>query len=185
MDATMEAKLRELLDREEIRQVYMRYGRGLDRHDIELVRSCYFDDAIEDHFHFVGNPDDFIDWAIDGSKPAISHQHNITNSYCDLDGDDAHCETYHLCVIVNPKPPHMLASGRYVDHFQRRNGEWRIANRVVIVDRAFDLQEAAILATLPPAYGPGEVKPSFRDRKDVSYQRPLRPRQPREKKAVQ
>ena len=39
MDAEMEKKLRELIDRDEIRQVMMRYGRGLDRLDFELARS--------------------------------------------------------------------------------------------------------------------------------------------------
>ena len=49
MDAAMEKKLRELIDRQEIWQVLQNYGRGLDRFDRELLRSCYFDDAIDDH----------------------------------------------------------------------------------------------------------------------------------------
>jgi hypothetical protein len=43
MDAALEQKLREMIDRQEIWQVMMRYGRGLDRFDRELVRSCYWD----------------------------------------------------------------------------------------------------------------------------------------------
>ncbi len=53
IDADLEKKLRELLDRDEIRQVMMRYARGLDRLDFELTRSCYWDDATEDHGSFV------------------------------------------------------------------------------------------------------------------------------------
>ena len=49
MDAALEKKLREMVDRQEIWQVLLRYGRGLDRFDVEMARSCYFDDAIEDH----------------------------------------------------------------------------------------------------------------------------------------
>ena len=54
MDAVMEKKLGEIIDRHEIWQVLLRYGRGLDRFDRELVRSCYFDDAIDDHDNYVG-----------------------------------------------------------------------------------------------------------------------------------
>ena len=46
----------ELVDRHEIHQVLLRYARGLDRLDNALARSCYWDDAIEDHGHFVGTP---------------------------------------------------------------------------------------------------------------------------------
>lgn len=179
MDEQLEAKLRELVDRNEIWQVLQRYGRGLDRFDVELVRSCYFDDAIDDHGHFVGDPDSFIEWANQTSAPFVSTQHAIMNHYCELDGDDAWCETYYHFTGVAPQPPHLVSTGRYIDHFQRRDGEWRIANRVTIVESQFDASDAHFLKDMPPAYGPGETCPASRDRNDVSYQRPLRPRQPK------
>ena len=46
MDAELERKLRELVDRQEIHQVMLKYARGLDRLDFELARSCYWGDAI-------------------------------------------------------------------------------------------------------------------------------------------
>ncbi len=67
-----------------------------------------------------------------------------------------------------------MSTGRYVDHFQKRNGEWRIANRVTVVDRSFAIDDHAAMA-MPSPYGPGE-HPAAHDRSDVSYQRPLRPR---------
>jgi len=179
MDAALEKKLREMVDRHEIWQVMMRYGRGLDRLDVELARSCYFDDAIEDHGHFVGTPDDFIQWANQASLSFESIQHGLMNHICELDGDNAHCETYFLFTGVAAKPPHLLAMGRYIDHFQRRNSEWRIANRVMILERNIELFDNRALAHLPSAYRDGEVQPATRDRNDVSYQRPLRPRKPR------
>lgn len=179
MDAAMELKLREMLDRHEIWQVLLRYARGLDRIDIPLVRSCYFDDAIEDHSRFVGNPDGFIAWANDITRSYTATQHALLNHVCDLKGDEAHCETYFLFTGVAAKPPHFLSTGRYIDHFQKRNGEWRIANRVAIVEGTFDVDESQYSALLPPAYGPGEVCPASRDASDVSYQRPVQPRRPR------
>src|SRR5215475_2470318 len=105
MDAAMQAKLRAMIDRDEIYQVLLRYGRGLDRFDIELARSCYFDDAIDDHFRFIGYPDDFIAWANAASEMYISTQHAILNHVCDLQGDDAYCETYFQFIGVAEKPP--------------------------------------------------------------------------------
>jgi hypothetical protein len=179
MDSQLEAKLREVADREDIRQVLMRYARGLDRVDNALARSCYWDDAIEDHGLFIGSPDDFISWADSTTLMFESTQHGILNHFCELKGNDAHCETYFLFTGLAKQPPHLLSTGRYIDHFQRRNGEWRIANRVTIVESKLALANFDFARDMPPAYGPGEICPATRDRNDVSYQRPLRPRQPR------
>lgn len=180
MDTSMETQLREMIDRHEIWQVLLRYGRGLDRVDDELARSCYFEDAIEDHGRFIGHRDAFIEWVNQVSLSFVSTQHAITNHSCDLDGDDAYCETYYQFTGVAEQEPHFMSTGRYIDHFQRRNGEWRIANRVTIVEGTFELARARLGADLPPAYGPGETCPATRDRSDVSYHRPPQPRPARD-----
>jgi SnoaL-like domain len=172
-----DTKLQELIDRQEIWQVLQRYGRGLDRLDVELARSCYFDDAIEDHGTFVGSPDQFIEWANQTTRAFLSTHHNVMNHHCDLDGDDAYAETYYLFIGVAERAPHLLSMGRYVDHFQRRQGEWRIANRVAIIEKNFDLPDSQLYA-LETVPGAAERPRSKRDRQDVSYQRPLKPRQP-------
>lgn len=179
MKAELEDKLRELIDRQAIWQVMLRYGRGLDRLDSEMARSCYFDDAIDDHGHFVGHPDGFVEWANQVSLRYVATQHGLLNHYCDLDGDNAYCETYFLFSGINEQSPHFMSTGRYVDHFQKRDGEWRIANRVTIVEGTYDVPESLVSAAMPPAYGPDEHYPATRDRNDVSYHRPPRPRQPR------
>jgi hypothetical protein len=178
MDAATEQKLREMIDRHEIWQVMMRYGRGLDRFDRPLVRSCYWDEATEDHGTFVGDVESFIDWANMTSGYFIRHHHGMQNHYCDLQGDDAYCETYYLFVGVSEGPLHSMSIGRYIDHFQKRGGEWRIANRVCLVEGNFELPDSALAAQSPTWYGGTEVQPNARDRTDVSYQRPPIPRKP-------
>jgi hypothetical protein len=42
----------------------MTYSRGIDRLDRELLMSVYHEDAIDDHGVFVGNREEFADWAI-------------------------------------------------------------------------------------------------------------------------
>ena len=178
MDTDLERKLAEIVDRHEIHQVMLRYARGLDRLDNELALSCYWDDAIEDHGHFVGSPDGFIPWA-DGTTLRFEvTQHAILNHFCDLEGDDAYCETYYQFTGVNAQPPHFGSTGRYIDHFQKRGGEWRIANRVTIVEGTFDIPQAAQTAQLPSAYSEDQPCQAARDRTDVSYHRPPVPRQP-------
>jgi hypothetical protein len=182
MDADLEHRLREQLDRDEIWRVMQRYGRGLDRLDFELARSCYWDDCIEDHGSFVGTPDDFIPWADQNTLHYQSSQHGLLNHFCDLVGDDAYCETYYLFTGVAAQPPHFMSTGRYIDHFQKRAGangpEWRIANRVCIIEGKFDLPDSAISAGFPPAYTEAEPCQAARDRRDVSYHRPPVPRRP-------
>lgn len=180
MDADLEARLRDLLDRDAIFQVLLRYARGLDRLDNELVRACYWDDAIEDHGQFVGTPDGFIAYADHVTLMFETAQHGLLNHVCDLQGDDAYCETYYQFTGVTPGDgPNLVSTGRYVDHFQRRGSTWRIANRVALVESQMDVPKAAMLAHLPPAYSAEAPCQARRDRGDVSYDRPPVPRRPK------
>ncbi|MEW9854651.1 nuclear transport factor 2 family protein [Novosphingobium sp. M1R2S20] len=173
-----EAQLAELMDRHEIHQVLLRYARGLDRLDNELVRSCYWDDAIEDHGHFVGTPDDFISWADGTTLMFEATQHAILNHVCELQDQDAYCETYYHFSGTTVEGPHFMSTGRYVDHFQKRDGEWRIANRVTLVEGTYDVPRAGLAPSPSTAYTPDAPCQAARDRTDVSYHRPPRPRSP-------
>ncbi len=172
-------QIQSLLDRAAIWQVLQNYARGLDRLDTALTRSCYWDDCIEDHGHFVGTPDDFIPWANDVSRSFASSQHGLLNHTCDLQGDDAYTETYFQFTGIRATSPHFLSTGRYIDHFQKRGGEWRFKNRITIVEGKFDLPESAPIAGMPPAYTADEPSQARRDAGDVSYHRPPVPRSPK------
>lgn len=180
MDAELEAKLREIVDRHEIWTLLLRFARGLDRLDRDMVRSIYWDDAIEDHHSYIGTPDGFIDWAMGYTRESNSVQHHgLSNHFCEIDGDDAHSETYFTFISENLTPPHQLSIGRYADHFQRRGGVWKIANRVTMIEKNFTLE------TLPgdelrmrEEWTCGPLLPNTRARDDFSYQRPVMPRRP-------
>ena len=49
IDEKTERALRVLLDKQEIHEVLMRYCRGIDRCDAELLHSVYHPDATDDH----------------------------------------------------------------------------------------------------------------------------------------
>lgn len=180
IDAELERKLREQIDRSEIHRVMLRYARGLDRLDNALARACYWDDAIEDHGHFVGTPDDFLIYADRTTLMFESVQHAILNHICDLQGDEAFAETYfQFTGVTAGEGANFVSTGRYVDHFQKRGGEWRIAGRVAIVESQMDVPKSAMLAAMPSAYTQDEPCQAARDRTDVSYHRPPVPRRPR------
>jgi hypothetical protein len=59
VEASLEAKLRALVDKDEIRDVLYRYSRAVDRCDRELLASSYWPDAGDNHGFFVGNAHEF------------------------------------------------------------------------------------------------------------------------------
>lgn len=169
----LEVQIRALQDRQAIHDCIVRYCRGVDRMDRELLLSAYHPDAIDDHGLFVGGPEAFADYflAFHGENQSAT-QHIITNHYCELDGDMAHCESYWLFAAMNRQgPPLSLGGGRYIDRMERREGRWAIAARKCLMDwqgkpGEYDLTPEQFQLTL----GAGA---SVRDRSDPSYERPL------------
>lgn len=164
--------VRTLLDRQEILDCIHRYCRGVDRLDAALLASAYHSDAIDDHGIFQGPVADFIAWAFDGHRRNHhGHQHYVTNHTCELDGDQAHAETYFVMVGRNiDGTPLTLHGGRYLDRFERRDGRWAIAYRASLLEWVGGLADPEL-----PAVERIQPGPIARDHSDLSYRRPLRP----------
>ncbi len=64
--------------------------------------------------------------------------HVVANIVTQLDQDKAAVESYVYAIHRTPGadgvPRDMIGAGRYLDRFERRNDEWRIAKRRVLVD---------------------------------------------------
>ena len=128
--------MQRLLDDREIRDVLLRYCRGVDRMDLELVRSCYWPDAVDDHGAFRGGVDDFLAW-IGRLLPRYDvTTHLLHNCLVELhptDPDVARVETYGVAehqTAGGPPELNLTIAFRYLDRFERRDGEWRIADRL-------------------------------------------------------
>jgi hypothetical protein len=129
---------RRLVDEAAIRQVVASYARGIDRLDLELVRDCYHPDATDRHPGFDGRRDDYIEWL----RSMLAHQtltmHVMANTLVDLVGDQAAVETYGVAYHAGDPPENerwnFAAGFRYLDRFERRDGRWRIADRVVAME---------------------------------------------------
>ncbi len=132
-----DTRLEAFLSKQEIREVVMRYCRGIDRMDRELVRSCYHPDAIEVHGSFRGDIEGYIAWVWKLLGRYTSTMHFIGNVLIELAGELARCESYGIAFhsTESGEPKHNLVTGfRYIDRFERRDGAWRIARRVTATE---------------------------------------------------
>jgi hypothetical protein len=164
--ASVGPELRNLLDRQAILDCLNRYNRGVDRCDEELLLSAYHSDATECHGTFTGPPAEFARSIRPAQQSWAGSQHHITNHLVQIEDDVAHAETYFLVVSQRRgEDTAGFVGGRYLDRLERREGEWRIALRVVVIDVGAD-------AKARPA--PKRIAEPRQDRSDPSYQRPLR-----------
>jgi len=162
------AALQALLDKEAIREVSLRYTRGIDRHDDALLASAYHADALDDHGAFIGPGDAFVEYANRAhAQNWVCHQHYVTNQTIDLTGDTAHCESYFLAVLKRPDGICDMVGGRYVDRVERRDGRWAVAARICMVE--WNVEAGPNSAPLDPDMF---VRGAW-DRADPSYRRPL------------
>jgi hypothetical protein len=172
MTDALHAQLWEMKDRSDIHDCMQRYARGMDRQDRALLRSAYHDGAIDDHVGFVGDVEDFIDWAFAYHSMQTRYQHFLLNHFAEIDGDAAHAETYYLFVGTDKQPAnHMtISGGRYVDRLERRDGRWAIVARVCVVE--WNTESTSQLTDEIIAMVPA-IRPATHDRTDPSYDRPL------------
>ena len=132
------AALAELLDKQAIHEVVLRYCRGIDRMDEALVRSCYHPDATDTHGAFDGTIDEFVEWAFRLLGRYASTMHLVANHLSTVVGDAAVAETYGISHhrSDDPDPRRNLTVGfRYLDRLERRDGgPWRIARRIATTE---------------------------------------------------
>jgi hypothetical protein len=128
----------DLLAKQEIADVIYRYARGIDRLDLELVRTCYHPDAYDDHGTFQGNVEEFINYVSAFLPGYAATQHFMGNMLVEVDGERARAETYavayHRKALADGSGKDDVFGIRYVDRFERRDGDWKIAHRVVATE---------------------------------------------------
>ncbi|MCW5662405.1 MAG: nuclear transport factor 2 family protein [Piscinibacter sp.] len=170
-DAALLRRMRELLDREEIRTVLYDYCRAVDRGDAALMKSCYHPDATDDHGFFVGSGWAFADYVLPILAQLERSIHSLTNPHIVIDGDRACVETQwsviHRLRRVG-RLTDMWHQGRYLDEFERRDGQWKIRRRVTVHD-AERWIDTADLQRLVPDTHPQKVHQGRRGRSDPVY----------------
>jgi ketosteroid isomerase-like protein len=172
-EPSLEEKVQLLWDHRQIEDCLNRYSRGFDRCDMEIAKSAYWPDALDDHPGFCGLAHAMCDHFDAYHKDLWeSTQHHITNTQIEIDGDTAHAESYcFLAAKTRESFELVIVGGRYIRRLEKRDGEWRIAAAVLVADWSLDPDTAReMIAT--GAKG-------ARDHTDVSYDRPLQVTRPR------
>lgn len=125
----------QLSDIQCIREVAQRYCRGVDRLDEALMKSAYWPDATDDHGVLVGNAMEFVERCMLSHLKWRSTNHCIFNHHIELDdnGVVARGEIYNVTYLFH-KDADVLDTwfGRYLDRYEKRDGVWRIFQRVCV-----------------------------------------------------
>jgi len=155
-----------LAAKQEIYEVVLRYCRGIDRLDLDLVRDCYHEDGIDHHTGFDGPIEEYLPWVSGALARFAGTMHIVANHFAEQYGDTARAETYGTAVHWGDppgEPRRNFTSGfRYVDRMERRDGRWAIAERWAV--REWTRSDAGRYLTRE-ASGPS----GSRDRNDPLY----------------
>jgi hypothetical protein len=160
----MDEAMRNLVDREEIRQVIYAFFRAADRRDEALARRAFWPDGhCESGVLENGNPSRWIPSLLDTSRKERFERlfettmHYMLNMLIQVDSDTAAAETYAMAYHVVPacreaiielagakrfaelgqdasRRYELWVGTRYVSRLERRGGEWRIKIHRYIVE---------------------------------------------------
>jgi hypothetical protein len=157
--------LQRLADEAEIRALSATYARGLDRHDRDLVRSVFSEDATTHYGAFRGGPDEMADMAMLALSAYRATQHLLGQILLTIDGDTAVGEVYFQAFHQHAAEDFdRFISGRYVDRYARTADGWRMTHRTEVVDWTRTEPTANQYFTKRP-----ETVRGKRDHTDLSY----------------
>jgi hypothetical protein len=158
-------QLQGLLDTQAIQAALARYCRGVDRADAELIASAYHPDAIDEHGAHTFQGENIGQGILEMTCAQRITFHSITNTTIQFHSpDEAGCEAYYNAwqtMELDGRERILVAVGRYLDRFERRGADWRIAHRRVVVDLASWMPDAAFTASSPDLGERGSQDPSY------------------------
>jgi hypothetical protein len=166
------AKIRDLHDRQEILDCLVRISRGSDRFDRDLFVGGFHADAEIEAGGHVGSPGDVYEGGRAMHEAGMaSTLHCLSTHSCEIQGDEAHAETYYVYTARNHDGSAWAAAGRYIDRLERRAGAWKISFRLIAMEwsgKVLDVPVAMFAAPFEPVNG----EPA-RSKADPSYRRPF------------
>lgn len=166
-----------LEDRAAITDVIAAYAHAIDRRRWGMMEHLFHDDAQFQFGEIVGDWRGFVDQARALIDPCLATQHQLGQVQFGFEGPDTcHTETYMTAMHTVPPGFPMpevfpdkgviysaVVAGRYVDRFEKRGGEWRIARRTGLYDwREFRVVEGVDLSDTP------EGAAGYHDERDPS-----------------
>ncbi len=163
--------------REAIRDVITAYAHAIDRRRWQMMQHLFHDDAEFAFGTLVGGWQSFVEQARAVIEPCIATQHQLGQTLFGFEsGAVCHTETYMTAMHTVPsghpatdlfpdkgETYSAVIAGRYVDRFELRGDEWRIAKRTGLYDwREFRVVDGIDLSNVP-----AEAR-GFHDERDPS-----------------
>lgn len=144
-------------DRAEIQHRIYQFCRAVDRLEFGLLHEVYHPGAIHDHGVYKGDLDGWIKFTQRRHETIGYSSHHVGNTIIEFaDDDNAAVETYFLVwqsvtAKSSPFPSdsegtadyEVLLSGRYLDHFVRKDGRWGIMARTAVAETVLKMTEPA------------------------------------------
>ncbi len=166
-----------LEDRAAISDVIAAYAHAIDRRRWPMMEKLFHDDAQFQFGTVAGDWRGFVEQARALIDACLATQHQLGQIQFGFEGDTiCHTETYmtamHTIPAGYPVPEvfpdkgkiySAVIAGRYVDRFEKRDGEWRIVKRTGLYDwREFREVEGVDMSEL------GEEPCGYHDERDPS-----------------
>ena len=134
----LDAQIQELVDKAGIREVMMRYARGIDRRDMDLIASTFTSDAYAKYGERESCGRDDIVSALRSSTSRFDRStHSMGDQQVSISGDTAEVETYaidYLLYTIEGKQYQSIGGLRYQDKMVRRDGRWLVQHRSLLTD---------------------------------------------------
>ena len=145
--------LEDLLAEQAVRKAVAAYSRGADRCDLEILKSAFHDDAEVKYGSYDGHYAEFCQNVVEGHLAMNYTSHTVINQYYEIDADKSRGagEIYVLAFLSTSQSGDVMdvgaykdkkseggfdymVSGRYLDQYECRGDDWRIAQRQYIYD---------------------------------------------------
>jgi len=155
----MDARVQELIDRQAIYDALVNICRGYDRCDPDIMRSAYWPDATDDSGGAIMNAIEWVDEVLPLIKEAYHvSAHTLSNVHIEFDCDQAYVESYLVGHELHESAEFHVGRDsvtsceqnsstieieglidhtgviRFLDRFEKRGEEWRIAERRAVLE---------------------------------------------------
>lgn len=146
------------------------YGRAIDWNDEAGLAQLFWPDATIDLGFFAGNGEEAVIFLMANAAMSERRYHATSNICLQVFGDqalaDSCCITHAVAAAEAGSNGWQTFYGRYLDRLERRDGEWRFAERRFLLNfhHVGCAEESPVLANVARAAGLSPDHPLFRFR---------------------
>ncbi len=126
----------QLADRLAIQDVLHLHSRGLDRLDKDAIQCAYWPEAEVDYGSYKGSAHVFAELVVGALGQAYElTRHCLSNTLLNVAGNSAWSESsVNAAHLLPGAREELLFYGRYLDKLEKRDAQWKILHRQVVMD---------------------------------------------------